>query len=546
MTTFKNFKISHRLTIVISAILVLVLFTNILNISFLSKIRSNSELAKNESLVFAMYAKEFQLSVIQVQQWLTDISATRAAEGFDDGFGEAQVHFEAGNESLDKFQAMFSEENDSEMLEFIETLRGEFSSFYEMGIGMAKAYIEGGPEQGNVFMEKFDPYAATISESVDKLIKSQTDELNMAMDQVLQSTKRSSRISLTVLAAIMVIGISGAYILIISITRPVEKLLSRITEVSQGDGDLTMRLDVDSRDELGQVAAQFNGFLEKLQSIISKLKEASSSVSQASGSISSTSEQMAAGAEEQQAQLSEVATSVEEMSAMILETSNNTESTQQGALEANSAAGRGQEKVAKTIEGIEGIASIVGVAAEQISTLKVRSEEIGEVINVIDEIADQTNLLALNANIEAARAGDAGRGFAVVADEVRKLAERTVSATGDISVKINQIQEDISESVTAMGHITQQSADGQTLASESGVVLTEITASIETVSSAISQVAGAAIEQSSGVEEISKNIEGISTVSKQAASSAQDLAHNATKLNSEVSNLDAQLSQFKV
>ncbi len=350
---------------------------------------------------------------------------------------------------------------------------------------------------------------------------------------------------ITVLFAALIIAVA-AFFISKTITDPIKKVVALIKDIATGEGDLTVRLALDSKDELGELAKWFDTFVEKLQGIISKVKQSAKEVATAGSEISAASEQMAAGAEEQQAQLSEVATSIEEMSAMILETSNNAAQTQNNANEANIAAVKGSGTVNQTISGIEGIASIVDAASKQIGALKLRSQEIADVIQVIDDISDQTNLLALNANIEAARAGDAGRGFAVVADEVRKLAERTVGATADIEAKIKQIQNDVNSSVEAMEKITEQSKSGQKLAGEAGTALGEISGSIDQVNAAISQIASAAIEQSAGVEEISKNVESVSTVSKQSASGAQELAASSEQLNREVQGLDKLMDQFKV
>jgi len=354
-----------------------------------------------------------------------------------------------------------------------------------------------------------------------------------------------NNVVLLILIASLIIGIA-AYFISKTITAPIQKVVAMIKDIATGEGDLTVRLGINSKDELGELATWFDTFVEKLQKIIAQVKNSAKEVATAGSEISTASEQMAAGAEEQQAQLSEVATSIEEMSAMILETSNNAEGTQTNASEANLAAEKGRGTVEKTIAGIEGIASIVESASQQISTLKIRSQEIADVIQVIDDISDQTNLLALNANIEAARAGEAGRGFAVVADEVRKLAERTVGATADIEEKIKQIQTDVNASVEAMEQITEQSAKGQARAGEAGQALGEISGSIDQVNGAITQIASAAIEQSAGVEEISKNVESVSTVSKQSASGAQELAASSEQLNREVQSLDKLMDQFKV
>jgi methyl-accepting chemotaxis protein len=298
--------------------------------------------------------------------------------------------------------------------------------------------------------------------------------------------------------------------------------------------------------ELGELSNWFNTFVTRVRGLITKVKESASGVSTASGQIASASEQLAAGSEEQQSQLSEVATTMEEMSAMILESSKNADETRQNAQTAGQTAGTGREVVTKTVSGFQTVANTVERAAGQIEELSKRSEDIGNVIQVIDEIADQTNLLALNANIEAARAGEAGRGFAVVADEVRKLAERTVSATAEISKMIESIQGDISAAVESMTEIQTQSNDGLELVSQSDSSLEEISGSVTSVVSAVEQIASAANEQSSGAEEVSKNIEGVSTVAKQSASSAQELAASAEQLSGEIKSMNELIGQFKV
>lgn len=330
------------------------------------------------------------------------------------------------------------------------------------------------------------------------------------------------------------------------VVSPIRSVSSSILDIASGEGDLTRTLDTGSDDELGELSAGFNMFVNRLHSMVTEIKNITETIGKASGDVSDSSERMAVGAEEQQAQLSEVATSIEEMSAMILETSTNSEGTQGNASLATEAAHKGKTTVDQTISGIEGIASIVRSASSKIDTLKDRSQEIANVIQVIDDISDQTNLLALNANIEAARAGDAGRGFAVVADEVRKLAERTIGATADIEGKIQQIQLDVNASVEAMDQISERSTAGQALAGEAGGALGEISGSIEQVNSAISQIASSAVEQSAGVEEISRNVENVSTVSKQSATSAQELATYSEQLNSEVKSLEQLMNQFKV
>ena len=357
----------------------------------------------------------------------------------------------------------------------------------------------------------------------------------------------------TVLFMNLAIGLGSLIFVIVivwystgSIVKPIYQIRVMLKDMAQGKGDLTKRLEIQTEDELGELASWFNAFIEKLQEIIRQVIESASKVGRAATDISSAAGEMASGAEEQQAQLSEVATSMEQMSSMILESSNNAGNVNSNMSEANSAVEEGQASVKRTIDGINEVVHIMGEASEQIGALEERSREIGEVIQVIDEIADQTNLLALNANIEAARAGDAGRGFAVVADEVRKLAERTVKATSDISSKITLVQEDVSSAVKAMREIADKARANQDVAAQSGTVLDQVRNISESVGESVMQINAAADQQSTGAEQISRNIEGVSTVSRDAAISSQELATSSEKLNEEVSSLNELLGQFQV
>ena len=372
----------------------------------------------------------------------------------------------------------------------------------------------------------------------------QAGEILEIADAVSASARNAIMVNSVLGLVIMAVVLAFSVIMARSITNPVKKLLTGLEAL--GDGDLRVQVDVDTKDEIGAMAEAFNKTTDNLKDVMKQIGVSSEQVGKASEQISSASEQLAAGSEEQQAQLSEVATTMEQMSAMILESSKNADETRQNAQQTGSTAQEGREIVSETVSGFETVNKTVDKAAEQIEQLNRRSEEIGNVIQVIDDIADQTNLLALNANIEAARAGDAGRGFAVVADEVRKLAERTVSATAEISSMIESIQNEIKGAVQSMGEIQEQSQRGMELVGKSDQSLEEISGAITNVVGAVEQIATSTNEQSSGAEEISKNIEGVSTVAKESANSAQDLASSAEELNREIEGLNSLLGQFKV
>jgi PAS domain S-box-containing protein len=309
-------------------------------------------------------------------------------------------------------------------------------------------------------------------------------------------------------------------------------------------GDLTRSAVVDAGSDLFELAGQVNTMVTSVRTLLEKVNDAVSATASASTEISSSAEQMAAGAQEQTQQASEVAGAVEEMTRTITDTTKNASLAAEISRQSGVNAREGGTVVMQTIEGMNRIAEVVKESAMTVQALGKSSDQIGEIIQVIDDIADQTNLLALNAAIEAARAGEQGRGFAVVADEVRKLAERTTKATKEIAKMIKQIQHNTSGAVESMELGTQEVEQGRLLATRSGESLKEIIVGAEKVVDVIAQVAAASQQQSSASIEITKNIEAISNVTSESAAGTQQIARAAEDLNRLTLSLQELLSQF--
>jgi methyl-accepting chemotaxis protein len=325
---------------------------------------------------------------------------------------------------------------------------------------------------------------------------------------------------------------------------PVKEGTAVLAEMAQGN--LTVRVNGDFKGDHQLIKNSINGLGDSLLGLISDVTEAVQATASATTQISSSSEELAAGAQEQSAQTGEIASAVEQMAKTIVSTTRNATAAANSAKKAGEVALEGDHVVKETIAGMIKISDVVNNAAKTVQELGKSSDQIGEIVQVIDEIADQTNLLALNAAIEAARAGEQGRGFAVVADEVRKLAERTTKATKEIAVMIRQIQKDTSNAVVSMERGTIEVESGKVLAQKAGHSLNGIIQSAEEVVDVANQVAAASEEQASAAEQISKNIEGITEVTQQSAQSTQEIAKAAEDLNRLTERLQNLIGRFQV
>jgi methyl-accepting chemotaxis protein len=341
-------------------------------------------------------------------------------------------------------------------------------------------------------------------------------------------------------------AVVGTYLVRRGITGPLTRVSAMIQDIAQGEGDLTKRVNVTSTDEIGQLGHWFNTFQAKLHEIVSHLTRTSSRLTGASEGLASEAKVMAQGADEQSNLAGQVASAVDEMSATVTEVARNAQGVAQAARGASEVAANGGEVVSQAVAAMQRIAQAVEGVSRTLSGLLARSDQIGQIVEVIDDIADQTNLLALNAAIEAARAGDQGRGFAVVADEVRRLAERTSRATKEIAEMIHAIQAEASGVATSMESGRHEVETGVRLTGRAGEALSEIIKVVSGVMDQVQQIAAAAEEQTAAAESIASHVAQVAVISKQTAAGAGTTAKATQELRELAAQIQAVVGRFKL
>jgi methyl-accepting chemotaxis protein len=358
----------------------------------------------------------------------------------------------------------------------------------------------------------------------------------------LHSAEQAGVITLLCLAALLTICTRVSR----SIVRRLRDVVERIRDVAEGEGDLTKRIALHSHDELAELAQWFNSFMDQLQNIIARVAVTSERLSTAGGDLSVAAGKQAHGAEEQRDQTTQVASAMQAMASSIQQISENSTQAANASQNAADNAREGGRIVQETLARMRSIADAVGRTAGQIQELGKRSDEIGAIIGVIDDIADQTNLLALNAAIEAARAGQQGRGFAVVADEVRKLAERTSAATREITSMIEGVQKETRSTVTAMQDGMKQVNEGVNSTTRAGDSLQVIIQMSDDVGNMITQIAAAATEQSATNTEINRNVDEIARITATSAAAARESTRTFEEFSGLTTNLRQLVGQFRL
>ncbi|MEE8058249.1 MAG: methyl-accepting chemotaxis protein [Pseudomonadales bacterium] len=386
-------------------------------------------------------------------------------------------------------------------------------------------------------------YVDPIAEQIATLIALQLKIAKQEREDAQRVYDDSFSLSITVgLIASIIMVASGVWVGR-TISVPLNELRSAIEEVDRNK-DLTVKICIEQRDEIGQVASAFQRMTDRFRDIIADVGNTSGQLQEYATTMSNTTEKTREGVAIQTRETDQVATASTEMTHAIEEVNRNAQQAANAAIEANHETNDGTLILEQTIQSISNLASRFNNSTDVINRVATDSAAIGSVLDVIRGIAEQTNLLALNAAIEAARAGEQGRGFAVVADEVRSLAQRTQESTQEIQEMIERLQSGSQDAVKSMAEGTEEMERTVEHAEKAGASLAAISGAVAMITDMNTQIATATKEQMSVSQEISRNVVNISDVAKISEHSVEEVDQASTELKETASRLAVMVGEF--
>lgn len=498
--------------------------------------------------------EEASLMGFKLYAVFADAAINQKFEQNQRAFDDVVVEYKS---DLEHIKSSMDTDDEKRWLAEAHALSREMFNMYPEWISLTK-------ENKNGEISTFDAKIDEIRMSYFTTMQNIYQSLGRKMERsktAFETSKRKNLIFLliTTLTGLFV-GVFAAFFISMSISVPLGKVNIMLKDISEGEGDLTKRIETSSHDEIGDLSRYFNKFVEKLQIMIKTISSNVSTVASAATELSASSTQIAARAEEMNTQTTTVAAAAEQTATNIGTISSAAE---EMSMSATSVAAAIEEMSASILEVAKSCQNELTVATEAneyarnsknvMDKLGTAAQSISKVIATINKIADQTNLLALNATIEAASAGDAGRGFAVVANEVKELSKQTAQATREIKQQIDDMQANTTSAVAAIEQVFRVIGElntiSQTIVSaveEQSATVHEIAQNVGQVNSGAQEVARNVSESAQGLSEVNTNISSVSSGINDTARSISQVKTSADELAKLSETLRGLVGQFKV
>lgn len=380
----------------------------------------------------------------------------------------------------------------------------------------------------------------------------------LSTEDIAKAQAKTSGLLFLIIGIAAVFAVVIGYLIAINISNPLDRVVNNLTAIASGEADLSQKIPVKSKDEVGKLSTMFNTLMDSLATLISQIRVTADKVSTSSEGLSSSAEELNASTEEISSTIQQIAKGVttqaerveetskimEQMTSSVKHVTDNTIQAAAASEQATKRSALGETATKEAVEKMKRITESVTDAARVIQTLGEKSQQIGEITETITSVADQTNLLALNAAIEAARAGDAGRGFAVVAEEVRKLAEGSAEAARNIGNLIKGIQQETTKAVTSIEAGTKEVVEGQQIVQKVSAVFSDIRKAIEQVAQMVSEISRAAQEQQKGTDQVVKAVDDIASVAEESASATEEASSSAQEQTASMEEMSSSAQEL--